>query len=202
MTSKEICNKLPSDSIPISNVKDGFKIHLEFQLKNNRSHDLDSFHQYIQTIDHWKIKLIKNYRDLLKTPPLSHFIQTQQQLLIASDGSKSRFSSKGVQLIIDTLGNIIIEGINPYFGSIDCVYSQRVEMYGVLSVLLFINEYCKYYLLEQISSIKYYHDNLEVVNKISILLENANEFQGKYETTDHNAVLKIQTDLPNNLAIQ
>lgn len=97
--------------------------------------------------------------------------------------------------------NVIIEGTNPDFDSIDFIHSHRVEIYGALSVLLFINEYCKYYLLEQRSSIKYYCDNLELVNKISMLLENANTFQGKYKTTDHDVVLKIQTYLPNKLAI-
>ena len=34
-----------------------------------------------------------------------------------------------------------------------------------------------------------------------MMLENANAFLGKYKTTNHDAVLKIQTYLSNNLAI-
>ena len=83
-------------------------------------------------------------------------------------------------LITDTLRNVIIEGTNPNFGSIDTIHSHRAEKYGVLSVLLFINKYCKNYLIEHRSSIKYYNDNLELVKTISMLLENANAFQEKY----------------------
>ena len=34
-----------------------------------------------------------------------------------------------------------------------------------------------------------------------MMLENANAFLGKYKTTNHDAFLKIQTYLSNNLAI-
>ena len=70
-------------------------------------------------------------------------------------------------LITDTLGNIIIKGTNLDFGAIEAVHSHRAEIYGVLSVFLFLNEYCEFYSLEQRPPITYYCDNLEVVKNFN-----------------------------------
>ena len=61
--------------IPITVERDSFRIHREFHLIDNGSHELISFKKHIQTLDKWKQERIKNYRYLLTIPPLLEFIQ-------------------------------------------------------------------------------------------------------------------------------
>ena len=91
-------------------------------------------------------------------------IQTQQALIIVSNESKSKQKSGGVWLITDTKENTNIEGTNPEFGNIESIHSHQAEIYGVLWILLFLDKYETYFMLEVCSKVDYYCDNLEVVN--------------------------------------
>ena len=93
----------------------------------------------------------------------------KQILIIASDGSKSKIVSGGAWIIVDMLGQVLISGTNPDFGHTDQIYSHRAEIYGVLSVFIFVQEYSKYYMIPFQSNVEYYCDNLEVVHKINTL---------------------------------
>ena len=89
----------------------------------------------------------------------------EQEIIIASDGSKSKSKSGGVWLIADSSGSSLISWSNHNFGPITSMNSYRSEIYGVLSALLFLNEYCRYYVTPLISQVNYFYTNLEVVKK-------------------------------------
>ena len=63
-------------------------------------------------------------------------------------------------------GKTLGSGINPDFGNIQHIHYHRAEIYGVLSVFTFLQEYSKYYMLTFKSKIEYYCDNIEVVHKL------------------------------------
>ena len=97
------------------------------------------------------------------------------------------------------MGKTFISGTNPDFGHITQIHSHRAEIYGVLSVLIFIQEYFKYYMLPFLSNVAYYCDNLEVFYKINTLANNPNSFNEQHETTDHDAVIQLKLCLPPNI---
>ena len=113
----------------------------------------------------------------------------KQKLITASDGSKSKSVSGGAWIIADIMGKILISGTNPDFRHISQIQSHRAEIYGVLSVFIFIQEYSKYFMIPFPSKVAYYCDNLEVVHKIKTLTNNPNSFNEQYKNTDHDADL-------------
>ena len=97
------------------------------------------------------------------------------------------------------IGKTFNSGTNPDFGHMTQIHSNRAEIYSVLSVLTFIQEYSRYYMLPFLSDVAYYCDNLEAVHKIKTLANNPNSFNEKYKTTDHGAVQQLKLCLPPNI---
>ena len=118
----------------------------------------------------------------------------KQKLIIASNGSKSKSKSVsgGAWIITDMLAKTFISGTNHDFRYITQIHSLWAEIYGVLSVFIFIQEYSKYFMMSFLSKVAYYCDNLEVVYKIKTLANNHNSFNEQYKTTDHDAVLQLK----------
>ena len=123
----------------------------------------------------------------------------KQKFIIASDGSKSKSTSGGAWLIANMKGESFIEGTNPDFGHISQIHSHRAEIYGVLSVFIFIKAYSNYFMLPFLSAIEYHGDNLEIVHKINILATDPNYFDELHKTTDHDAVLQLKLCLPKEI---
>ena len=176
-----------------------FFIHKHFVTSPPSPINLHSFKQYITTLSQCKSILISNYEENIVNNSLATAIQMKQHLIIASAGSKSKSISGGAWIIVDMLGKIFISSTNPDFGHINQIHSHRAEIYGVLSVFLFIQEYSKCHMIPFLSKVAYYYDNLEVVHKINTLANNPNSFNEKYKTTDHNAVLQLKDCLPTNI---
>ena len=151
------------------------------------------------TIPNWKRSLIKNYNEDNVNSTLVATIQLQQKLIIASDGSKSKKVSGGAWIIAGMPGKTLVSGTNQDFGNIQHIHSHRSEIYGVLSVFTFLQEYSKYYMLTFKSKIDYYCDNIEVVHKIKTLSNNRNSFNEQHKTTDHDAVLQFKECLPKHV---
>ena len=59
----------------------------------------------------------------------------------------------------------LLSGFIPEFWDIAQINSHRAEIYGALSIFMFLHEYCKFYKMNFQSPIKYYCDNKEVVTK-------------------------------------
>ena len=86
-----------------------------------------------------KIKEILTYHSFLE------MIESKEELLV-SDRIKSDRRSGGAWLITTNKGEMLFEGSNTDFDQIECMYSHRVEIFGVLIALLFLETYSTYYL--------------------------------------------------------
>ena len=96
---------------------------------------------------------------------------------------------------------MLIEGHNSDFGIITEIHSHCAEIFGVLAVLIFLDEYCRYYFVKLESNIQYHWDNLEVVNKIKVIQKEQYLYDRAYKTTYHDAVLELKDLIPRNMTI-
>ena len=96
----------------------------------------------------------KNYKESATAEHLLSVIQQHQTLLIASDGSTSSEKSGGGWIIADVEGRELLSGFNPDFGDITQINSHHAEIYGALSVFMFLHEYCIFYNMNLQSPIK------------------------------------------------
>ena len=148
LDSKDICSTLHQDSIPISFTRGNyFFLHKEFSHFTPSPINLKSLQPHITTLPNWKRSLIKKYNENKVNSSLVAAIQLKQNLIIASDGIKSKKVSGGSWIIADMAGKTLISGTNPDFGNIQHIQSHRAELYGILSVFTFLQEYYKYYIL-------------------------------------------------------
>ena len=79
--------------------------------------------------------------------------------------------------------------------------SHYSEIYGVLSALLFFHEYCRYFMIPLSSQVKYFCDNLEVVNKIKNLITDEQYYDEYIKTADHDAVHLLTYYIPRQFTI-
>ena len=128
-------------------------------------------------------------------------IQQKYDNLITSDGSKIESKSEGAWLIADLLGNRSISGPNPDFGNITSMNSHWSKIYGMLSALLFLHEYCQYLMTPLTSNVNYFCDNLEVVNKMKQLMKDEQYYDECIKTVDHDAVYLLNQYLSQQFNI-
>ena len=81
--------------------------------------------QHISFLLKWKRTLLKNFQEKTSGQSSLELIQMQQDLIIASDGSKSKCKSGGAWIIADSSGTRMISGSNPDFGPITSINSHR-----------------------------------------------------------------------------
>ena len=105
-------------------------------------------------------------------------IQRKTEIIIDSNGGKIKRLSGGAW-IIHSSNIILVEGYNPDFGKDSDIHSHRSEIYSILTVLLFLDTYIKYYSIEISNPIKCYIDNLEGVNRLRHIKETPNVFDTK-----------------------
>ena len=116
-------------------------------------------------------------------------------IIIISDRSRNNLKSGGAWITANTKGNSIIEGTNPNFGIIKRMHSNRAEIFGILSALTFLKKQCTQFLIEFNYPVKYYCNNLQIVNKIKIMLVNPNAFDKKYHIADYDVMLQIKKNI-------
>lgn len=75
---------------------------------------------------------------------------------------------------------------------IEHIYSHRAELFGVLTIFLFLQEYYTYIFIKLTSLIEFYCDNEEVIHKLTQLITDINYFDKKYKTTNFYAVMKLK----------
>ena len=124
------------------------------------------FNQHLATLLTWKNILLKKYKENINADPHISYIQSQIILLIVTDGRKSKQVSYGSWIIANEKGMEKMSGFNPGFGMIEHIHSHGVELFGVLTVFLFLQECCMYYLTSLKSSTTFYCENVEVVHKL------------------------------------
>ena len=89
-------------------------------------------------------------------------------------------------------GRELLSRFNLNFGDITQINSHRDEIYGALSVFVFLHEYFQFYKMNLQSSIKYYCDNKENVTKLSNITERSrNYYSSNSKIKDLDAVLEI-----------
>ena len=158
-----------------------------------------SLKRYINNLSDWKRILIQKVKEIDTNGSLIELIQTKQDTIIASNESKSATTSGGVWIFINSKGTILVEGHNPDFGIIKEIHSRRAEIFGLLSALIFLEEYCRYYFIKCQSNIKYHCDNLEVVNKVKDIQREKIIFNKTHKTIDHDAVLVLKELIPRKM---
>ena len=94
-----------------------------------------------------------------------------------------------------------MSGSNPDVGSISSMNSHRSEVYALLFTLLFLHEYCRFFMLPLSSQIKYFCDNLEVVNKMKRLILDKQYYDEYIQTADHDVVYLLKEYIPCNFTI-
>ena len=75
------------------------------------------------------------------------------------------------------------------------MHSHRSEAYAILSVLLFLSEYTKYFRLPLNNKIIIY------LKKVKHLTKTNNKFKPYYKISEHEAISAIQQYLPSNAQI-
>ena len=78
--------------------------------------------------------------------------------------------------------------MNPNFEHIYIITSHRSEVFGALSIFLFLVAHSTYYLTLIDSIIHFYCNNIEVINKLQRITENNKEFESLIKTSDHDAI--------------
>ena len=85
-----------------------------------------------------------------------------------------------------------MSGFNPDFGMIEYIYSHCAELFGVLTIFLFLQDYYTYIFIKLTYLIEFYCDNEEVIHKLTQLTTDINYFDAKYKTTNFYAVMKLK----------
>ena len=137
MDSKTEIEELYEDEVPVLLKKDCFKPLTKFKVSACISSSPSTLLKHINTLPIWTSTLNQNYQDELLGPSLLAILQQKFDIIIASDGSKSKRKSGGAWIIVDSSGNIATSGLNPNFDPITSMNSHRSEICGVLSALLF-----------------------------------------------------------------
>ena len=160
MDSQTKIEELQEDRIHVLLESDNFKPLKKIKVTSCIFSPPSTLLKDINTLPRWSQTLIQNYRDEALGPSLLEIIQMKREIIIASDGSKSDSKSGGAWITADSSGTISTSGSNPDFGSIISMNSHRSEIYVVLSAILFLHEYCRYFMLPLSSPVKYFCDNL------------------------------------------
>lgn len=78
----------------------------------------------------------KNYKEETSGSTLIELIQLQQELIIASDGSKSKIKSVGAWILADSSNNNLIPRSNPNFGPITSIDSHRSNIWNAIRIII------------------------------------------------------------------
>ena len=77
------------------------------------------------------------------------------------------------------------------------MYSHRSKAYAILSVLLFLHEYSKYFSLQINNKITIYCDNKEILTKINNIRDNVQYYDLNYNVSEYEEIIAINTYLSN-----
>ena len=111
----------------------------------------------------------------------------KSELLIASDGSKTRTKSGGGWVTVTNDGTIIIRGSNPDFGQLGKMHSYRSAVYTSIASQLFIKTYVEYFKVTIESKITSYCDNKAYVEKLKQFIEDPYMSRGLFKQTEQEA---------------
>ena len=119
----------------------------------------------------------------------------KSDVLIASDGSKTRTKSGGGCVVATKDGTIIIREANPDFGQLGKMHSYRSKVYASLASQLLIKTYAEYFKITIESKITSYCDNKAYVERLKQFIEDPYMSRGLFKQTEQEAyriILQIQ----------
>lgn len=145
--------------------------------------------------------MIQSFSKNYQIKSLAESIQTKGKIFLATDGSETSTKSGRVSVIIDSNGVTLVEKINPDSGTISKIYSHRSEIFGLISALIFLDKYCKYYFPVLESGISYFCDNMGIITKVKAIKNNRLRYDTLFKTTNHDVVLLIKDYMPEKITI-
>ena len=138
-------SSIPADAHPIKHINNNmFYIKRIKETTQNNNQPL-SLIDFILDKPEWQRILIENFKNNTNARSLLQCLMDKSDLMIASDGSKTRTKSGGGWVIVTKDGTIIIRGANPDFGQLGKIHSYRSEGYASLASQLFIKTYAEYF---------------------------------------------------------
>ena len=159
-------SSIPADAHPIKLINNNLfyiKRITETAPTNNQPLSLIEF---ILDKPDWQRLLIENFKENTNARFLLQCLMEKSELLIASDGSKTRTKSGGGWVIVTKDGTISIRRSNPDFGQLGKMHSYRSEVYASLTYQLFIKTYAEYFNVIIDSKITSYCDNKAYVERL------------------------------------
>ena len=143
INTKEPCTAIPSDAYPIHNCLDlSFKFHSHHELIFSTAVHIKDFTDYIHSMPKWIYLLIQYYTIHPSSMSLIHQIYQHSELLISTDGSRTRIKSGGSWIIALPDGTKLVSGHNPESGRHVDINSYHSEIYASLASLTFLECYC------------------------------------------------------------
>ena len=112
---------------------------------------------------------------------------TKSELLIASDGFKTRTKSGGGWVIATKDGTIIIRESNPDFGQLGKMHSYYSEVYASLASQLFIKTYTEYFNVIIDSKVTRYCDTKAYIERLKQFIEDPYMSRGLFKQTEQEA---------------
>ena len=108
----------------------------------------------------------------------------KSELMIASDGFKTRTKSGRGWIIATKDETIIIRGSNPHFGQLEKMHSYRSEIYASISSQLLIKTYAEYFNVIIESKITSYCNNKAYVERLNNFIDDSYMTRGLFKHTE------------------
>ena len=154
-----MATSVPADAHHIKFISGDFFYIMQSPESTSTNNKLTSLVDFIKLKSDWERTLIENFNENTNVGSLLHFITNKSELLIASDGSKTKTKSGGGWAIVAKDETILIRGFNPDYGQIETMYSYRSEVYASLVSQLFLKTYAEDFQVLIESKITSYYDN-------------------------------------------
>ena len=163
--SQEAESSIPADAHPIKHINNNMFYIKRISEPTQTNNQPLSLIDFILAKPEWQCLLIENFNENTNARSLLQYLMDKSELIIASDGSKTRTKSGGGWVIATKDGTIIIRGANPDFGQLGNMNSYRSEVYASLASQLFIKIYAEYFNVTIESKITSYCDNKAHVDR-------------------------------------
>ena len=144
----------------------------------------------------WEKNLIEHFQENTNVESLLQCLINKSELLIASDGFKTRLNSVGGWIIATKDETILVRGSNPNFGQIETMHSYRSEVYASLVSQLFLKTYTEYFQIPINSKITSYCENKAYVERLTKFISDSYLTRSLFKKTEQEAyriILQLQT---------
>ena len=131
MDSQIKATTIPYSASPIMKSNNKLQCYSQHDIERVPTDIPMSFKRHVNNLPDWKRIIIQKVKEIDANESLIELIQTKQDIIIASDWSKSATTSGGAWIFTNSKGTILIEGHNPDFGIIKEIHSHRAKTFGL-----------------------------------------------------------------------